>query len=203
MDIPIRPASKRTPCDISQAGIRCNAIESKLRLKFIRYPKARFCLQNCDPLGSDDHIRRAWLIDKKKVGVVGDLLLRYGASFCGKFNLANPSAHNTSQLPDLHPRESPFDSVSLSRSDRYLSLEPWPRAIQFRVRLPPPRPLVDPSPHPRIPSTSSNRLVDRPHACCFRTYIQGALRIDPAPSKHLESPHGVSVIQLLGRNPES
>lgn len=73
----------------------------------------------------------------------------------------------------------------------------------FRVRLPPPRPLVDPSPHPRIPSTSSNRLVDRPHARCFRPYIQGALRIDPAPSKHLASPHGVSVIQLLGRNPES
>ncbi|KAH7001966.1 hypothetical protein EDB80DRAFT_66814 [Ilyonectria destructans] len=41
----------------------------------------------------------------------------------------------------------------------------------FRVRLPPPRPLVDPSPHPRIPSTSSNRPVDRPHARYFRPYI--------------------------------
>lgn len=199
VDVFIRPVFKRTPCDISEARIRCNALESKLRL----IAKTRFCPQNRDPLGSDDQIRRNRLIDKKKVGVVGDLLLRYGASFCGKFNLANPSAHNTSQPPDQHPRESPSDSTSLSPSDRYLRFEPQPRAIQFPSPSPATRPLVDPSPHPRIPSTSSNRLVDRPHARCFRPYIQGALRIDPAPSKHLASPHRVSVIQLLGRNPES
>lgn len=136
-DVFIRPVFKRTLRNISEAGIRCNALESKLRL----IAKTRFCPQNRDPLGSDDQIRRTRLIDKKKIGVVGDLLLRYGASFCGKFNLANPSAHNTSQPPDQHPRESPFDSASLSPSDRYSSLEPWPRAIQF------------PSPSPATPST--------------------------------------------------